>query len=53
MTKKHFIAFAARIAGIEDVDLRREVALLVAAICTDFNDRFDLSCFLRACGVEE
>jgi len=53
MTKKHFIAFAARIAEVEDVDLRKEIALLVAAICIDFNGRFNLSRFLHVCGVEE
>ena len=51
MTKKHFEAFADKIAQIEDNKTREYVALLVAEVCRRFNDNFDYDRFFEVCGI--
>ena len=53
MSRKHFIALASAIAAIENKKARRAAAEKIAAACRQFNPRFNLDRFLRACGVEQ
>jgi len=52
MWKKHFKAFAAAIACIDDVDERARAAKMVAEVCSEFSGRFDRERFFGACGVQ-
>jgi hypothetical protein len=51
MTKQHFIALAAEIKQISDIEARAEAARAVAAVARQFNPRFDWMKFNAACGV--
>jgi hypothetical protein len=51
MTKKHFIAMAARLAKMECADCRREAAEAFADIAAQANASFDRARFLAACGL--
>lgn len=53
MTKKHFEALAREIAKIEDQAARESAALAVVRAVAEFNDRFNVGRFLRACNVPE
>ena len=50
MTKRHFSALAAAIATLPE-DQRKSCADVIAAVCQQFNDRFDYKRFVRLCGV--
>jgi hypothetical protein len=52
MTRKHFRAIAAAIAAIEDKDVRKDHALVMAKICAAANANFKTGLFLEACKVE-
>ena len=52
MSRKHFVALAANIARIENLEVRKQTAQAVAAVCADCNGNFDRARFFRACGVE-
>jgi hypothetical protein len=51
MTKQHFIALAAEIKQISNIEARAEAARAVAAVARQFNPRFDWMKFCAACGV--
>jgi len=53
MTKKHFIALAAEIAGIEDRKARLLAAQCVCNVGQRFNPSFDRVRFFQACGLLE
>lgn len=53
MSRKHFIALAAAVATIADMDNRRTVAELLAAVCAAANSRFNRQRFYAACGVTD
>ena len=52
MTKQHFIALAAEIVRIKDVDARWQAASSVARVARQFNPRFVASKFYEACNLE-
>lgn len=49
MTKKHFIALAAEIAKISNLNERKAAARVVVSVARDDNARFDTNRFLEAC----
>jgi len=51
MSRKDFVALAAEIAQIVDVDARRSAAYAVAVACQKLNPRFDFTKFYEACGA--
>jgi hypothetical protein len=51
MTKKHFNALAEALRTIPDESIRGVAARAVASACQQFNPRFDLTRFLKLCGV--
>lgn len=53
MTKKHFEALAAEIAGIRDRGARLLAAQCVCNAAQRFNPRFDRVRFFQACGLLE
>ncbi|WP_019629691.1 hypothetical protein [Actinomadura atramentaria] len=53
MTRKHFAAVADVIAGIEDEQIRRQVAREMAYAVGRFNSLFNRSRFLEACNAAE
>jgi hypothetical protein len=52
MTKRHFVAFAKLIANMADRAEAHRFALIVVAVASDDNPRFDRTRFMRACGLE-
>ncbi len=53
VTRKHFAAVADVIAGIEDEQIRRQVAREMAYAVGRFNSLFNRSRFLEACNAAE
>lgn len=51
MTKKHFIALAAEIAAIQNVEARQLAAEAVARVAGRFNPNFNLDRFMTACNA--
>ncbi len=53
MSRKEFVAFANEVNRIGDNTLlnRQDVAVLVADVCVQFNERFNRLCFYAACRV--
>ena len=56
MTKQHFVAFAEAIKSAVqrgEVESAKSQAALVANIAVQFNPRFDLARFYKACGLND
>jgi hypothetical protein len=52
MTKQHFEAFARKIRESDnDAQTKMFAALVVARTAEEFNPRFDMARFLKACGL--
>ena len=51
MTRKHFVMIANVVSTIDDMDTRKEVALNFASEFQKENPRFDITRFIKACGV--
>lgn len=51
MTKKHFAMVARIVSEIQEVGIRKEVALNFAQSFQDENPRFDITRFVKACGL--
>lgn len=52
MTKQHFIAFANEIRLMDADDAtKRAAAKVVVEVARQFNGRFDVDRFLKACGL--
>lgn len=51
MTRKHFTIIAQVVNSIDNMDVRREVALNFASELRKENPRFDIVRFVKACGV--
>lgn len=51
MTKKHFQLVANVVSAIDDIDIRKEVALNFANEFQKENPRFEILRFVKACGV--
>ena len=51
MTRKDFIALAASIRNIADLNTRKAMAKNQAVLCASANPRFDKARFFAACGV--
>lgn len=51
MTKKHFVMVAQVVSAIDCINTRREVALNFASEFQKENPRFDITRFIKACGV--
>lgn len=54
MSKKHFIQFAAKIKVFVErgqMEIAKEMAIMVILIASEENPRFDHNRFLAACGL--
>jgi len=51
MTRKHLKEMAEAIAGIPDLETRREMASVIGQVCSGLNKRFSWSIWKSACKI--